>query len=254
MTWSAPKAVLDAWFDRYVSLGLLLVAASILALAKIMIVLADLNGMPTSQWFTSMENDPVLSASLEAPILDEEKFIPWPSVLPEPAAGSEGANDGSSSDNGRPASIEPSTLTEGERTALQQLAARRQALDEREEMLDMRAELNGRLEQKLDQQIAQLTELKNQLQAMVKGLDESEELKVARLVKIYETMKPKAAAAIFNRLELSVLLHVIERMKESKLASILEKMDPVIAKRITTELAQKKERPQLVGSAFGDDA
>jgi flagellar motility protein MotE (MotC chaperone) len=118
----------------------------------------------------------------------------------------------------------------------------------------MRAELNGQAEARLDEQIGRLAELKVQLEALLKGLDDTEERKLARLVKIYETMKPKAAAEIFNRLETPVLLHVIERMKETKSAAVLGKMDPAIAKRITSELAKKKERPTLPGPASKEEA
>ena len=64
-------------------------------------------------------------------------------------------------------------------------------------------------------------------------------------------MKPKAAAEIFNRLEIPVLLHVVERMKEAKSAVVLGKMNPAIAKRVTSELAKRKERPTLDGNGLG---
>lgn len=253
MTLAAPMAVLGGWFDRIFSLGLVLVLASGLTLAKTITMVTELDGKLPTRWLTSSENaDSISLSSPEITTLDEDQFVPWPSVLPEPAAGPE--NDLASAPVDNLPSFDLSELTEGEKVALQQLMSRREALDEREEMLDMRAELNGRVEVKLDQQIAKLTELKNRLEDLIKGLDETEELKLARLVKIYETMKPKAAAAIFDRLEIPILLHVIERMKETKSAAVLEKMSPAIAKRITTELARKKERPTLADSAIGNEA
>jgi len=56
-------------------------------------------------------------------------------------------------------------------------------------------------------------------------------------------MKPKDAARIFEELDMAVLLDVIERMKERKSAPILAKMNPVRAKAITLELAQRRELP-----------
>lgn len=245
--------LLGHWLDRFLSLGLILVIGTGLTMAKVAMMVTDLGeGVPTA-WLTLKKTaDLVSPSSPEIAILDEENFVPWPSILPEPAAGPEEAIGSASSDE--TPFFDPSTLTQGESLALQQLVTRRQALDEREEMLDMRAELNGRIEARLDQQIEKLTGLKAELESLMKGLDESEELKLARLVKIYETMKPKAAAEIFNRLEIAVLLHVFERMKESKSAAVLGKMDPAIAKLVTTELARKKERPKLAGSAVGDEA
>ena len=65
-----------------------------------------------------------------------------------------------------------------------------------------------------------------------------------RLVKIYESMKPKDAARIFAELELSILLDVISRMREQKSASILAAMDPIQAKTVTSELALRNQLPE----------
>ncbi len=255
MTLSRPIVVLDEWLDRAFSLGLVLAIAAALTLAKAATTVIDLDrGLPGG-WSISAGLSSPAPVSSETPIIDEEKFVPWPSVLPEPAAGPEGGGDPMvSRDAEGQLQLDLSNLTEGESLALQQLLVRRRALDEREQLLEMRAELNGRTAARLDEQIEMLTQLKDQLEALTKGLDETEERKLARLVKIYETMKPKAAAAIFNQLDVKILIHVIERMKEAKSAAVLGKMDPVIAKRVTTELAKKKERPTLTDSTFGGEA
>jgi hypothetical protein len=57
------------------------------------------------------------------------------------------------------------------------------------------------------------------------------------LVKVYETMKPRDAAAIFNDLGMPVLLAVVGRMKEAKAAAILAAMTPDKARDVTTQLA-----------------
>jgi flagellar motility protein MotE (MotC chaperone) len=54
-------------------------------------------------------------------------------------------------------------------------------------------------------------------------------------------MKAKAAAEIFNRLEMPVLIRVVERMHEAKSADVLARMDPVKAKQVTTELARRSK-------------
>lgn len=227
---------------RYFSLNGVLILIGCLGVVKAAMVITALSEqqlMPRSVMTTvdSQASDPIDEI---AP--DESKFVPWPTILPEPAAGPEGEE---MSADVASAEDDVTTLTPGQVTALKQLAARRRALDEREQLLDIRAELNGQTEARLDKQIEQLSSLKEQIEALVTTLDETEEIKLARLVKIYETMKPKAAAEIFNRLDMSVLIHVVERMKEAKSAVVLGKMNPAIAKRVTTELARKKERPLL---------
>jgi flagellar motility protein MotE (MotC chaperone) len=60
-------------------------------------------------------------------------------------------------------------------------------------------------------------------------------------------MKPKAAAVIFDRLDMAVLLQVVERMREPKASDVIARMDPVKAKQLTIELARR--RPPLHGES-----
>ncbi|MGI9503480.1 MAG: MotE family protein [Geminicoccaceae bacterium] len=241
---------------RFVTFGGALILAACLTLIKMTLVAVDMKDGDVLSWSYAERARTLTNLAAKSHSPNDDDFVPWPTTLPEPAAGPNKQENESVTDEpvtiGDPAPIlDPSTLTEGQIQALQQLAARRQELDERERLMDMRAELNGKTEERLDQQIRQLAALKEQIEAMVTGLDEDEEQKLARLVKIYETMKPKAAAEIFNRLDIPVLLHVVERMKEAKSAVVLGKMDPAIAKRVTTELARRKERPSLDDQDFG---
>lgn len=241
---------------RFVTFGGALILAACLTLIKMTLVAVNVKERDVLPWFYAEEPRPSINIAAKALAPDDDDFVPWPTTLPEPAAGPEGQESEGITDEPAPVNnpapvLDPSTLTEGQIQALQQLVARRQELDERERLLDMRAELNGKTEERLDQQISQLATLKEQIEAMVTDLDEDEEQKLVRLVKIYETMKPKAAAEIFNRLDIPVLLHVVERMKETKSAVVLGKMDPAIAKRVTTELARRKERPSLDDQDLG---
>jgi flagellar motility protein MotE (MotC chaperone) len=60
------------------------------------------------------------------------------------------------------------------------------------------------------------------------------------LVKVYETMKPKDAATIFNDLAMPVLLQVLDRMKDAKAAAVMAAMNPDKARDVTAELAQMR--------------
>lgn len=232
---------------RFLTFGGALILAACLTVLKITLIALDMTEQSDAAWVdaktvpTSVKTPPPLA-------LDDDKFVPWPTVNPEPAAGPTGAepdSDEIAPEDAPTEAIDPKNLTQGQIEALQRLARRSEELDERERLLDMRAEVNGRTESRLDQQIQRLAALKAELEALMAGLDEEEELKLARLVKIYETMKPKAAAEIFNRLDMPVLLHVVERMKEAKSAVVLGKMNPAIAQRVTTELAKRKKRPDV---------
>jgi len=84
------------------------------------------------------------------------------------------------------------------------------------------------------------------LQSQLAGLDaqrqQREEANWQSLVKVYETMKPRDAAAIFNDLQMPVLLPLIGHMKEAKAAAILAAMAPDKAREVTAQLAKSKGR------------
>jgi flagellar motility protein MotE (MotC chaperone) len=171
--------------------------------------------------------------------------------LPEPAAGPASATAESSvaatevaADSAGempPVDLDPANMAPSEIALLHQLAARRAVLDRRERALDQRAVLLAGAAADLEQQIARLSALRDEIAAAIDAHDAAEEAKLASLVKIYETMKPKAAAEIFDRLEMPVLIEVVERMREVKSADVLARMDPVKAKEVTSELARRSE-------------
>lgn len=139
-------------------------------------------------------------------------------------------------------------LSDAELQVLQQLADRRKDLEVREQEMQQRAALLEAAEARIEQQIEDLKTLQATLEELTKIRDEQEERKIASLVKIYENMKPKDAARIFEELEMDTLLLVADRMKERKLAAIMADMNPAKAKDITVELASLRQLPpQLLG-------
>jgi flagellar motility protein MotE (MotC chaperone) len=57
-------------------------------------------------------------------------------------------------------------------------------------------------------------------------------------------MKPKEAARVFDKLELSVLVPVVNAMNPRKMAEVLAAMSPEAASKLTVELATKGQRQQ----------
>ncbi|MBF0394506.1 MAG: hypothetical protein HQL38_17660, partial [Alphaproteobacteria bacterium] len=134
-------------------------------------------------------------------------------------------------------------FTQSEIDVLQKLAERRESLEVRGRELDMREGLLKAAETRIDKKVVELKGLEASIQGLLKKYDQQEDAKMRSLVKIYETMKPKEAAKIFEQLEMPVLLEVIERMKEAKIAPIMAQMDPLKAKAVTTELASRRQMP-----------
>lgn len=126
---------------------------------------------------------------------------------------------------------------------LQSLAKRRDDLERRERRLVEREALLDAAGQEVDHKIAELNKLKGEILNLLGQQQKMEEERIVSLVKIYEGMKPKEAATIFNTLDMDVLLPVISRMNERKSSPILASMDPEKARIVTIRLAQQRELP-----------
>src|SRR5438445_3157262 len=86
-------------------------------------------------------------------------------------------------------------LSPAELQVLQNLGARRGQLDQREADLSTQLALLAAAEAKLDAKTKVLTQLKTDVQALLNQANGREAAEVDRLVKVYESMKPKDAAA-----------------------------------------------------------
>ena len=226
--------------------AVLMVAVGGLAVARLAVVVDGVIEL--------LAADPAPLAENHAPPASPEPA--WV-ALPEPAAGPEppsAERDAAPADDRRPTAasppdaaiprLDPTRLTASEIALLHQLAARRAALEERSRELDQREALIETAAADLAEQIARLAALRTEIEAVVERHDAAEDAKLTSLVKIYETMKPKAAAEIFDRLEMPVLIRVVERMREAKSADVLARMDPVKAKQVTDRARQTQPAPR----------
>lgn len=142
---------------------------------------------------------------------------------------------------------EPTDFTQSEIDLLQKLAERREQIEAREKELTMREGLLQAAETRIDRKVAELRTLQNTINDLLNQYDEREAEKVAQLVKIYATMKPKDAARIFNDLDMPILISVMVNMKESKSAPILAAMDPAKARALTEEMSRMRRLPAEAG-------
>ncbi|RJF87114.1 hypothetical protein D3874_08815 [Oleomonas cavernae] len=131
-------------------------------------------------------------------------------------------------------------MTAGEVDVLQNLGRRRAEIEARARELDGREALIAAAEARVDQKLAELKALEAKIATADAAATQAEDAQLARLVKVYETMKPAEAAGIFNTLDFAVLLQVASRMKEAKIAPVLAAMDPQAAKALTVALATRK--------------
>jgi len=182
-----------------------------------------------------------------APVRAQQEVQPQAPANQQPAppqsAPESGAQQGGAEANGT--AVDPILFSRSEIELLQELSRRREELDQREQTLVQKEGLLAAAEQRIDKKIAELDTIRSDIEALIKKYDEQEEAEVQRLVKIYEAMKPKDAARIFDQLDMHILLQVVERMAERRVAPILADMSPKRAHELTAEIASRRQMPNL---------
>ncbi|WP_408734760.1 MotE family protein, partial [Teichococcus cervicalis] len=144
---------------------------------------------------------------------------------------------------GQAAPAEPSILEDG---LAQALRSRREALDERERLLAMREAVVAAAEQRLQARLDQLAGLQARLEENERQTRLRDDAHWASLAKLYETMRPREAALVFNELDLPLLAQIVNRMREQKAAPVFGAMEPERVRALTAELARMRAaRPGL---------
>ena len=124
------------------------------------------------------------------------------------------------------------------------LSRRRTELDAREAQVRIQADLMTATEKRVDAKIAQLQALQTRIAALVADRDEAQKTQITSLMKTYATMKPAAAARIFDALPDTVLVPVAQQMKSDVLSLIMAQMSPENAKTLTVKLADRLTLPE----------
>ncbi|NDF11726.1 MAG: hypothetical protein EB060_02785 [Proteobacteria bacterium] len=137
----------------------------------------------------------------------------------------------------------PETYSDTEVEILKRLSERRKKLDEWERDLEVKRNALQLTELRIEQKLSELNTLKVAVEKLLAQYNEKEDAKIRSLVKIYENMKPKDAARIFDELDMDVLLQVVDKMKEAKSAPVLANMSPARAKEITQYFARQRKLP-----------
>src|ERR1051325_7012729 len=139
---------------------------------------------------------------------------------------------------GAPLDPKPS-LSAGERAVLESLAQRRQELEARAREIDVRDSLLKAAEKRIEQRLQELKELEARVNGAAAKKDEEEAAKFKTLVTMYENMKAKDAAKVFDRLNMPVLVQVVNLMNPRRMADILAQMTPEMAEKLTLEIAAR---------------
>lgn len=127
----------------------------------------------------------------------------------------------------------------GERAVLESLQERRRELDKRARDLDMRESLIKTAEKRIEAKLSELKALEAKVDGAASARDKAEAQQFKSIVSMYENMKPKDAAKIFDRLDLNILVEVSTQMNPRKMSEVLAQMSPDAAERLTVEIARR---------------
>jgi flagellar motility protein MotE (MotC chaperone) len=147
-----------------------------------------------------------------------------------------------------PAAIEPTStppvelspqISPAERAILERLQSRRQELDARAREIDIRESLLKAAEKRIEGRVDELKGVEAGIKTATEQKTEADASRFKGIVTMYESMKPKDAAKIFDRLEMPVLFEIASQIAPRKMSDILGLMQPEAAERLTVELARR---------------
>ena len=141
-------------------------------------------------------------------------------------------------------------VSPSEKAILERLQTRRQELEARAREIDIRESLIKAAEQRIQSKTDEMKAIEQRISVVNGQKSEQDNARFKSIVTMYEGMKPKDAAKVFDRLEMSVLIEIASQIAPRKMSDIMGLMQPESAERLTVELARRAgtERPPEVSA------
>jgi flagellar motility protein MotE (MotC chaperone) len=140
-------------------------------------------------------------------------------------------------------------VSESERAILERLQARRQELEQRAREIEIRESLLKSAEKRIEGKVEEMKATEARMGTAAGQRSEQEAARFKGIITMYEGMKPKDAAKVFDRLEMGVLIEIASQIAPRKMSDIMGLMQPEAAERLTVELARRasgdKGQPEL---------
>ena len=130
-------------------------------------------------------------------------------------------------------------MSPAEKAILERLQSRRQELDARAREIDIRESLLRAAEQRIQSKTEEMKAIESRISGAQAAKTEADNARFKSIVTMYEGMKPKDAAKVFDRLDMSVLIEIASQIAPRKMSDILGLMTPEAAERLTVELARR---------------
>ena len=133
----------------------------------------------------------------------------------------------------------PQSVSPSERAILERLQARRQELEQRAREIEIRESLLKSAEKRIEGRVEEMKATEAKISTATGQKAEQDAARFKGIITMYEGMKPKDAAKVFDRLEMSVLYEIASQIAPRKMSDILGLMQPEAAERLTVELARR---------------
>jgi flagellar motility protein MotE (MotC chaperone) len=133
----------------------------------------------------------------------------------------------------------PQPVSASERAILERLQSRRLELEARAREIDIRESLLKAAEKRIDSRVEELKAVESRITTATDQKTENDAARFKGIITMYEGMKPKDAAKVFDRLEMSVLFEIASQIAPRKMSDILGLMAPEAAERLTIEMARR---------------
>jgi flagellar motility protein MotE (MotC chaperone) len=130
-------------------------------------------------------------------------------------------------------------VSASERAILERLQSRRQELEARAREIDIRESLLKAAEKRVEARVEELKGIESRIATATEQKSEADAARFKGIITMYEGMKPKDAAKVFDRLEMPVLIQIASQIAPRKMADILGLMSTEAADRLTVELARR---------------
>jgi len=143
-------------------------------------------------------------------------------------------------------------ISAAERAILERLQSRRQEIESRQREIDIRESLLKSAEKRIENKVEEMKAVESRITATQAEQKAAEAQRMKGLVTMYEGMKPKDAARVFDRLEMSVLIEIASAIAPRKMSDILGLMSPEAAERLTVEMARRANGGGDQSASAGD--
>jgi flagellar motility protein MotE (MotC chaperone) len=130
-------------------------------------------------------------------------------------------------------------VSPSERAILERLQSRRQELEARAREIDIRESLLKAAEKRIESKVQEMKAVESRIAAVGEQKTEADAAHFKGIITMYENMKPKDAAKVFDRLEMPVLFEIASQIAPRKMSDILGLMSTEAAERLTTEMARR---------------